>query len=184
MKFLTDSVDATRRAASISLLLLDVDGILTNGQLYFGDQGEIFKAFNTLDGHGIKLLQANGIRVGIVSGRHSQALSTRASALGITLIKSGREDKLTATRELLSDHPCDFEHIAFMGDDLPDLPVMMRCGLAITVPNAHPSIIERAHLCTDGGGGTGAVREVADFLLQAAGKYDAIIAACESGQDS
>lgn len=177
MKFLRDKSDIMQRARQISLLLLDVDGVLTNGQLYFDQTGEALKAFNTLDGHGIKLLQANGIRVGIISGRKSPALTRRASALGITLVKQGREDKLAAMQELLATAPYPAHEIAFMGDDLPDLPVMLFSGLAITVPNAHQSILDHADICTGRCGGEGAVREAADFLLQTQNKYDAIIAA-------
>jgi 3-deoxy-D-manno-octulosonate 8-phosphate phosphatase (KDO 8-P phosphatase) len=176
MKFYQSETDILARAASIKLLVLDVDGILTTGQLYFGDSGEVIKAFNTLDGHGIKLLQANDIQVAIISGRKSAALSSRAAALGIRLIRQGREDKLNALQELRSEYSCPLPNIAMMGDDLPDLPVMLNCGLAITVPNAHVSIHQHAHLCTDLAGGEGAVREAADFLLKAQGRYEAIIA--------
>jgi 3-deoxy-D-manno-octulosonate 8-phosphate phosphatase (KDO 8-P phosphatase) len=151
--------------------------VLTNGQLYFGDSGEVIKAFNTLDGHGIKLLQSNNIRVAIISGRKSPALSSRAAALGIDLIRQGREDKLTALQEILVEHPCPLQYIVVMGDDLPDLPLMLKCGLAITVPQAHISIHQHAHLCSLRGGGEGAVREAADFLLSAQNRYEAIVAA-------
>ncbi|HDZ10452.1 KdsC family phosphatase [Pseudohongiella sp.] len=172
MKYYDTADEVLQRAATISLLLLDVDGVLTNGQLYYGEHGEVMKAFNTLDGQGIKLLQQNGIRVGIISGRKSAALSLRAAALGITLIAQGREDKAVALDELLQDHPCPLDRIAYIGDDLPDLLVMRHIGLPIAVPNAHDSVHHCAALCTTRAGGDGAVRDVADFLLRAQGKYE------------
>lgn len=175
MIFLRNETDIRLAARQIRLLILDVDGVLTNGQLYFGETGEVIKAFNTLDGHGIKLLQNHGIRVAIISGRRSIPLSLRAEALGINLIRQGREDKLAALAELLQDFPCSMNQVAMMGDDLPDLPVMLGCGLAITVPNGHDSVREYADVCTSRSGGEGAVREVADFLLRSQGQYEAIL---------
>lgn len=172
MKYYDTADEVLQRAESISLLLLDVDGVLTNGQLFYGEHGEVMKAFNTLDGQGIKLLQQNGIQVGIISGRKSAALSLRASSLGITLMAQGREDKSDALDELLQTQPCPLAHIAYVGDDLPDLLVMRRVGLPIAVPNAHDSVHRCAALCTTRAGGEGAVRDVADFLLRAQGKYD------------
>lgn len=164
------------RAGKIRLLLLDVDGVLTDGQLYFTEHGESIKAFNTLDGQGIKLLQAQGIEVGIISGRKSPALSHRAQALGIGLLAQGREDKYTALTELLADRAVDLDEIAYIGDDLPDLLVMQHSGLAFAVPAAHSEIHRRAHACTVRAGGHGAVRDVCDFLLKAQHKYQAAIA--------
>ncbi len=172
MKYYDTADDVLKRAQSIRLLLLDVDGVLTNGQLFYGEQGEIMKAFNTLDGQGIKLLQQNGIQVGIISGRKSVALERRAAALGISLMAQGREDKGNALDELLQTHPCPLAQIAYVGDDLPDLLVMRRIGLPIAVPNAHDSVHHCAALCTTRSGGEGAVRDVADFLLRTQGKYD------------
>lgn len=172
MKYYDTADEVLQRAETISLLLLDVDGVLTNGQLFYGEHGEVMKAFNTLDGQGIKLLQQNGIQVGIISGRKSAALSLRASSLGITLMAQGREDKSDALDDLLQTHPCPLHRIAYVGDDLPDLLVMRRIGLPIAVPNAHDSVHHCAALCTTRTGGEGAVRDVADFLLRAQGKYD------------
>lgn len=177
MKYYDIADEVLQRAATIRLLLLDVDGVLTNGQLYYGEHGEVMKAFNTLDGQGIKLLQQNGIQVGIISGRKSAALSLRAAALGITVMAQGREDKADALDELLQTHPCPLDHIAYVGDDLPDLLVMRRIGLPIAVPNAHDSVHHYAALCTTRAGGEGAVRDVADFLLRAQGKYDSALGA-------
>ena len=172
MKFYYPEPDIIERARNVKLLMLDVDGVLTDGQLYFSEHGETLKAFNTLDGQGIKLLQLQGICVGIVSGRQSTALKLRADALGITLMAQGREDKFIALQELLATHPYSLDEIAYAGDDLPDLLIMTRIGLPIAVPDAHESIHRHAALCTTRRGGHGAVRDIADFLLQAQGKYE------------
>lgn len=168
--------DILARAANIRLLLLDVDGVLTDGQLYFTEHGESMKAFNTLDGQGIKLLQEQGLEVGIISGRKSPALSHRAQALGISLVAQGREDKFTALTELLAERPLALEQIAYIGDDLPDLLVMRHTGLAFAVPHAHAEIHGLAHGCSKRAGGHGAVRDICDFLLKAQGRYQAAIA--------
>jgi len=164
-------------AASIRLLLLDVDGVLTDGQLYFGEHGEFIKSFNTLDGQGIKSLQQQGIRVGIISGRKSAALSARAQALGITLIAQGREDKMQALQEMLTDQPYHLHEIAYLGDDLPDLLVMRQIGLAVAVPDAHHEVHRFAHACTTRRGGQGAVRDLCDFLLICQQRYKAALSA-------
>lgn len=175
MKYLQphESVDALGK--QIRMLVLDVDGVLTDGRLYFSEQGEALKVFNTLDGHGIKLLQQHGIEVVIISGRKSQALQLRAQNLGITRLQTGREDKWDALQELLKDDEITLDQVACMGDDLPDLTIMCHCALAITVPNAHTSLKRHAHLCTELAGGHGAVRELADWLLQSQDHYDDII---------
>lgn len=169
-----NSVDALGK--QIRMLVLDVDGVLTDGRLYFSEQGEALKVFNTLDGHGIKLLQQHGVEVVIISGRNSAALQLRAQNLGINRLKTGREDKWQALEELLrQDDNITIDQVACMGDDLPDLTIMCHCALAITVPNAHQSMKHHAHLCTERPGGHGAVREFADWLLQSQNHYDDII---------
>lgn len=164
------------RARNTRLLVLDVDGILTDGRLYFGPDGIEIKAFNTLDGHGIKLLQRSGVKVAIVSGRESAAVTARAKGLGIDLIRQGREDKWQALAELLAEEPFEPGQIACMGDDYPDLGIMSRVGLALTVPNAHPSVKQRAHWQSQASGGMGAVREACDMIMQAQGTFDAALA--------
>ncbi len=164
------------RARQIKLLLLDVDGVLTDGKLYFTNSGEESKAFCTLDGQGIKLLQASGVRVGIITGRESQLVAQRARNLGVELLVQGREDKWVALEEILRLEPLPLEQIAFMGDDWPDLTVMAKAGLALTVPNAHPSVSQRAHWCSQRAGGEGAVREACDMLMQAQGNFDRALA--------
>lgn len=164
------------KAAKIRLLLLDVDGVMTDGKLYFNNQGQEMKAFNTLDGHGIKMLRRSGVEVGIITGRTSDLVAKRASDLGIPLLIQGREDKYSALQELLQEFPCELESIAFMGDDYPDLTVMCRIGLALTVPNGHPAVKERAHWQSSAAGGEGAVREACDLIMQAQGTFLAALA--------
>ncbi len=164
------------RAARIKLLLLDVDGVLTDGKLYFGNSGEEFKTFNTLDGHGIKLLQKTGVKVGIITGRTSNLVARRAKDLGIEILVQGREDKWDALQEILQDHPVPLEEIAFIGDDWPDLGVMTRVGLALTVANAHFSVAARAHWQSKERGGEGAVRSACDLIMQAQGTFDQALA--------
>jgi 3-deoxy-D-manno-octulosonate 8-phosphate phosphatase (KDO 8-P phosphatase) len=163
------------RAARIKLLLLDVDGVLTDGRLYFNNQGDEFKAFNTLDGQGIKALQKSGVQVGIITGRTSNLVARRAADLGIHILVQGREDKWDALQEILRDHPVALDEIAFMGDDWPDLSVMTRVGLAFTVANAHFSVVERAHWQSAKSGGDGAVRTACDLLMQAQGTFEAAL---------
>lgn len=167
---------ALERARDTTVLLLDVDGVLTAGELYLADSGEEIKAFSTLDGQGIKLLQNNGVQVGILSGRKSALLSKRAENLGIKIVVQGREDKLEALVELCKQHGFKPENIAYVGDDLPDIRVMKAVRLSFAVDNAHSSVKSIAHLQTELPGGLGAVREVCDFILQAQERYDDAIA--------
>lgn len=177
LRFYQDAESVRQSAANVRLLVLDVDGVLTDGQLYFSDQGEFLKAFNTLDGQGIKSLQKQGIQVAIISGRQSGALTNRARALGITLMAQGREDKMTALNELLATQSVQLNQIAYLGDDLPDLLVMRHIGLPVAVPDAHYEVHRVAHACTTRRGGHGAVRDVCDFLLLSQQRYQAAISA-------
>jgi len=176
MIFKTDENDITRRAREVRLLVLDVDGVLTGGELFLSDSGEEMKAFNTLDGQGIKLLQSSGVQVGIISGRKSALLARRAENLGIRLLMQGREDKLNALQEMCAETGLTPAHIAYAGDDLPDIRPMKAVRLAIAVANAHSSVKESAHVQTSLHGGQGAVREICDFILQAQDRYDSAIA--------
>lgn len=155
------------KARTIRLLVLDVDGVLTDGSLYYGPQGEALKVFNTLDGHGIKLLQRTGVRVAIITGRRGDAVLSRARDLGIEWIQQGREDKFVALQEMLAADPIPLNEIACMGDDWPDLLIMSRVGLGFTVANAHPEVAARAHWQSAKLGGQGAVREACDLLMRA-----------------
>ncbi|MDT8427683.1 MAG: HAD-IIIA family hydrolase [Pseudomonadales bacterium] len=176
MQFNLEPSEVLERAKAVRLLLLDVDGVLTNGSLCYTESGEAMKMFNTQDGLGIKLLQENGIKVGIISGRQSTALARRVAELGITLFYQGREDKLSALQELCSEHNYVSTEIAYAGDDLPDIPILRSVCLGFTVPDGHSSVKTYAHAETNCQGGEGAVREIADFLLQAQERYDAAIA--------
>lgn len=177
--------EVNERAAQIKLLLLDVDGVLTDGRLYFGNTGEEFKSFSTLDGQGIKALQKTGVKVGIITGRTSNLVARRASDLGINILVQGREDKWDALQEILQDHPFALDAIAFMGDDWPDLTIMTRVGLALTVANAHVSVVDRAHWQSRERGGEGAVRAACDLIMHAQGTFDTALAPylANSGKD-
>jgi 3-deoxy-D-manno-octulosonate 8-phosphate phosphatase (KDO 8-P phosphatase) len=175
MKFNGDEQEIIEIAKAIKILLLDVDGILTDGTLYYSANGEELKAFNSLDGHGIKLLQQAGIEVGIISGRDSAALQRRADDLGIQLLYKGREDKVSVIVEIMSNLKLQNHEIAYAGDDLPDLPVVRPAGLGIAVPNAHSEVRATAQIETEATGGEGAVREICDFLLQANDLYVKVI---------
>lgn len=172
---LMPSEDILSAAKNIKLLLLDVDGVLTDGKLYYGNSGEELKAFNIQDGLGIKLLQQGGIQVGIITGRVSALLQRRADELGISPVIQGREDKLTALKELLQSLNLGLHEIAFMGDDLPDLAVINTVGLGITVANASSTLTREAAWQTRQSGGDGAVREAAEMILKAQNKFDALL---------
>ncbi|WP_285763653.1 KdsC family phosphatase [Biformimicrobium ophioploci] len=159
----------------VRCLLLDVDGVLTDGKLYFDNSGNELKTFNTLDGHGIKMLMQSGVEVGIITGRTSAVVEKRASDLGIELLIQGREDKYTALQELLAGRDYAAEEIAYVGDDYPDLQVMTRIGCPITVPNAASPLKQFAVWCTEKDGGNGAVREVCDQIMQAQGTFAAAL---------
>lgn len=164
------------KARRIKLLLLDVDGVLTDGKLYYSNSGEELKAFSTLDGHGIKLLQRTGVKVGVITGRTSDLVTKRARELGISFLIQGREDKWIALQEILATKAVQLDEIAFMGDDWPDLSVMCRIGLALTVQNAHFTVLERSHWQSQYRGGEGAVREACDLIMQAQGTFEAALA--------
>ena len=159
--------DNSERARAVRLAIFDVDGVLTDGTVWIGPQGEAFKAFNILDGHGIRMLQAAGIDTAILSGRESEAVVRRAGELAIKHVVQGAGDKLAAFERLLSDAGLPAEACSFMGDDLPDLPVMRRCGFAVAVANAVDAVKESAHHVTRASGGKGAVREFCDLVLAA-----------------
>ena len=170
------SAAVTEAAKKIKLVLLDVDGVLTDGRLYYGNSGEEMKAFNIQDGLGIKLLQKGDIQVGIITGRVSALLQRRADELSIDPVVQGREDKLTALNELLETMDVQLDEIAFVGDDLPDLAVIRRVGLGITPANGSAIVAAQAHWQTSKAGGQGAVREIAEMILEAQGKLQPILA--------
>jgi len=176
VNFQIDESKAVSLAKSVELVLLDVDGVLTDGKLYFSGAGEELKVFNTLDGHGIKLLLNNNIKVGIISGRDSAALDARAQQLGIEILFKGRENKLPVFFEIMASlENVTNEQVVYIGDDLPDIPVIKQAGLGIAVPNAHREVLRNADIITKATGGNGAVREVCDFLLESKGIYQQLI---------
>ncbi len=153
------------RANKILLLVLDVDGVLTDGRLYYGGRGESLKVFHVQDGHGIKQLQHAGVEVAIVSGRRSAAVARRARELGIKCVHQGVADKSSLVSRLVKDRRLSLAQCGCVGDDSPDVPVMRAAGLAIAVANAHADALAAAHYVTTCRGGHGAVREVCDLLL-------------------
>ena len=160
-------------ARNIKLLIFDVDGVLTDGSLYLGDDGQEYKAFNSLDGHGMKMLKNSGVELAIITGRTSKVVIHRAKNLGITHLYQGVHDKLQAFHDLTEKLGIHLEQCAFMGDDVIDLPVMRRCGLAVTVPQA-PELVQRnAHHVTRREGGRGAAREVCELIMQAQNTLEA-----------
>lgn len=168
-------LEAIQKAREIKLLVVDVDGVLTDGRLWYGNSGEELKAFNIQDGLGIKLLLRAGIDVGIITGRRSALVARRAKELGIRHVVQGREDKLIALETMRAELGIELQQIAYVGDDLPDLSAIRAAGLGIAVANAMPSVAEHADYKTLRSGGDGAVREVCDLILHAQQKLDGII---------
>jgi 3-deoxy-D-manno-octulosonate 8-phosphate phosphatase (KDO 8-P phosphatase) len=164
------------KASAIELLALDVDGVLTNGTLYFSDNGEAMKGFSIRDGLGIKLLQRAGVRVAIITGRESGIVTRRASELGIETVLQNREDKLIALNEMRGRFNLSLTQCAYMGDDLPDLPAIAACGLGTSVANGYPLVQQHADWVSPAVGGAGAVRQLADLILQAKGLYTSSMA--------
>lgn len=160
------------RAQRVRLALFDVDGVLTDGTVYVGQGGEELKAFNILDGLGLKMLGASGVATALLSGRKSRMVALRAREMGIVHVMQGIENKLEAYRSLLRKQRLAEEETSFMGDDLPDLPVLRRCGLAFSVPGAPDIVRSHVHYVTRAGGGHGAAREVCEFLMKARGTFE------------
>jgi 3-deoxy-D-manno-octulosonate 8-phosphate phosphatase (KDO 8-P phosphatase) len=160
------------RARRVQLVLFDVDGVLTDGSLYFGDDGTEYKAFYTRDGHGMKMLRECGVEIAVITGRNSPIVAHRMDTLGIQYVYQGQMDKLTPFRHLMSELRLEPEHVAYIGDDVMDLPVMLRVGLAIAVQDAHPLVKTHAHWHTPHPGGRGAARDVCDLIMQAQGRWD------------
>lgn len=167
---------ANERARRVKLMIFDVDGVLTDGGLRYGPDGELIKTFNVLDGHGIKLLQQSGVKTAIISARQSPIVARRAADLGIAILMQGVHDKRSAFERTATEAGVTPDACGFMGDDVIDLPVMTRVGFAVSVPNGHPEVRSRAHYVAEAAGGRGAVREVCDFILRAQGNYDAALA--------
>ncbi len=161
-----------QKLAAVKLLLLDVDGVMTDGRIIYDNQGNELKAFDVKDGHGLKMLQRAGVRVGIITGRTSAVVSRRAAELHIDILYQGAKVKLEPYLEILKATGLRDDQVAYMGDDLVDLPILRRVGFSATVADAVPQLAEHVDYVTRRGGGRGAVREVCDLLLQAAGHWE------------
>lgn len=169
--------DILRKAARVRLLALDVDGVLTDGTLYFSNSGDELKGFSTLDGQGIKLLQRNGVEVAFITARESSLVTKRAENLGVTHLVQNCQDKLLALETLLAGLGLALDQVAYIGDDLPDLACIRSVGLGVSVSNAHFTARHHASLVTHAAGGHGAVREICDLILYAQDTLEAAIAA-------
>lgn len=168
--------DVWQRATRMRLLLLDVDGVLTDGSLYFGPKDELFKVFHVRDGHGIKMAQRAGVEVAFLSGRRSDSAFSRAKELGVTRFFEGLRDKVPVLEELCRMLDLSPEQVAAVGDELVDLPLFYRVGLAVAVADAVPEVKAAAHWVTTNPGGRGAVREVTDLLVKATGAWEELMA--------
>ena len=172
----TFSQEVLNRAKVIKLVVFDVDGVMTDGGLTIGDDGQEYKTFNSQDGLGMKLLKASGVQLAIITGRTSNIVKQRSDSIGIAHFYQGIDDKLAVFNELVAKLNITPQHAAFMGDDVVDVPPMLRCGLAVSVPAA-PSIVQaRAHYVTKKHGGHGAVRELCELIMHAQGSFEAQMA--------
>ncbi len=167
--------DILKKAGQIRLVIFDVDGVLTDGSLFLGDDGQEYKAFNSKDGHGMKMLQASGVAIAIITGRSSEVVRIRMHSLGIQHVYQGVENKAEAYELLKKEMRLEDEQIAYVGDDVVDLPVMVRVGLAISVADGHHLVSRHAHWTTSHAGGRGAAREVCELLMDAQGKLQAAL---------
>ena len=164
--------DVIEKAKNIRIVIFDVDGVLTDGTLYFTDSGEEIKAFNSRDGHGMKMLKASGVELAIITARESRSVKLRAENLNITLLYQGEKNKLKVFESLVTKLKLDMSSCAYVGDDLIDLPVMTRCGLSICVPSSPILVKKHAHYVTNSEGGQGAVREVCEMIMRSQGTLD------------
>ena len=166
------NAELVERIRNVKLAIFDVDGVLTDGSLHYGPGGEEVKVFNTLDGHGLKMLQASGVELAIISGRASKALERRAKDLGIAQLFMGAENKLDMFESLLRRLSLSHAQSAGLGDDVIDLPFLTRCGFAACVPAAPAYVKQHVHYVTSAQGGRGAAREFCDLIMQAQGTWD------------
>ncbi|MGM0593132.1 MAG: 3-deoxy-manno-octulosonate-8-phosphatase KdsC [Pseudomonadota bacterium] len=164
--------DIMQRAVGIELVIFDVDGVLTDGSLFLGDDGQEYKAFNSRDGHGMKMLQASGVAIGIITGRTSKVVEHRMESLGIKHVYQGQADKLPAFEGLLQKLSLSPEQVAYVGDDVVDLPILIRAGLAIAVQDAHTLVKQHSHWTTPSPGGRAAARDVCEMIMQARGTLE------------
>lgn len=170
------SEDLLERMRRVKLMIFDVDGVLTDGTLYFSETGAELKAFNARDGHGLKMLKESGVEIAILSARRSRAVDVRAAELGIVLVEQGVADKIKGFEGLIARARAAAGSAGYMGDDLVDMPVLARCGFAASVPEAPAFVRERVHHVTRAPGGRGAVREVCELIMRAQDTLDRAIA--------
>lgn len=163
-----------QKASQVKLLILDVDGVLTDGRLYYDYQGNVSQAFHVHDGHGLKLLMRSGVDVAILSSRTSDAVSARMRDLGVSRVYQGKKAKIEVFRQILEETGLASTQVAFMGDDWVDLPVLKQVGLAVAVSNAQQPLSDHCHYVTQKHGGFGAVREVCELILKAKGLWAGI----------
>lgn len=168
---------ARNKAAVLRLMGFDVDGVLTDGSLYFTPAGDEIKVFSSLDGHGLKMLQQAGIEVVVITGRKSDMVLRRAENLGISRIYQGVHDKRAVMQELCTDLGLSREQVGYMGDDVVDLPILRACGFSATVADGHDFVKQHTDFCTSKGGGKGAVREICEFILDAQGQLTPMLEA-------
>jgi 3-deoxy-D-manno-octulosonate 8-phosphate phosphatase (KDO 8-P phosphatase) len=173
---LTFAPEILLRAQDVRVAFFDVDGVLTDGGLYYDAEGEVLKRFSSLDGHGLKLLRRAGIEPAVVTGRDSPALRKRLDALGVRHVRYGTEDKGPAAQAILDELGVSWTQAAAIGDDWPDLPVLTRCAFAAAPPTAHAEVRARVHHVTQAAAGYGAAREFCDLLLVATGSYASLLA--------
>lgn len=166
--------EVLERAARVRLVVFDVDGVLTDGRLLMGDNGVEYKAFHSRDGHGMKMLAGTGVELAIITGRRSQLVAERMASLGISHVHQGHASKVPVFERLLADLELGEDQAAYVGDDVVDLGVMARVGLAVAVANAHPLVLENAHWHTVSDGGRGAAREVCDLVMHAQGTLEGV----------
>ena len=164
------------QARKLKLMAFDVDGVLTDGTLYFTAQGDEMKAYNSLDGHGLKMLAGAGVMLAIITGRRSRAVELRAQNLDIAMLLQGVEDKYGAMQGLLDEHGLGFDDAGYMGDDVVDLPLLSACGFSATVSGGHALLQNRVDYVANAAAGHGAVREVCELILSAQGKLEAAFA--------
>jgi len=174
--------ELARRAARLEWLLFDVDGVMTDGHLIYGADGEQWKVFDVRDGLGMKLAQRSGLKVGILSGRITTALEVRARELGVDVLLMDRSDKGPAFAEFLAQQTTSPERVAYLGDDLVDLPVIRRCGLSFAPADAMPEVLSRVDCVLSRRGGRGVVREMCETVLKARGAWDGILASYLEGE--
>ena len=168
-------IDVTERAKRVRLVIFDVDGVLTDGSLFLGDDGQEYKAFHSRDGHGMTMLRQSGVTLAIITGRRSEVVRIRMESLGIAHVYQGYRDKLPAYRDIKETLGLEDAAVAYVGDDVVDLPVMRQVGLAIAVDDAHPLVVEHCHWQTGAPGGRGAGREVCEFIMRAQGTLDPML---------